>query len=77
MTEEGADRWSVYLPRGTWVDPWTKETLEGPDVVERPAPLDRIPVYAAAARAAELVPLFDGLDATASGEAEPELLEVR
>jgi alpha-glucosidase (family GH31 glycosyl hydrolase) len=76
VTAEGARTWTVYVSPGEWVDPWTKERLEGPRLVGRPAPLERIPVYVSAARAPELAPLFDDLGATADDAAERRLLEV-
>jgi alpha-glucosidase (family GH31 glycosyl hydrolase) len=61
VTEPGATRQRVFLPAGDWVDPWTGEELSGGDVVERDAPLDRIPVFVDAARAGDLVECFQGL----------------
>lgn len=58
VTVEGARSWRLYLPDGEWVDPWVGETLYGPDVVERDAPIDEIPVFVSAARASAMVPLF-------------------
>ena len=62
VTRAGIERWPVYLPPGQWVDPWGGETIVGPAVVERDAPIDEIPVYLAARRAALLEPLFADLD---------------
>jgi alpha-glucosidase (family GH31 glycosyl hydrolase) len=62
VTAAGVTRRRAYLPAGAWVDPWTGEELAGGQVVERDAPLDRIPVFVQAARAAELAPAFAGLD---------------
>ncbi len=45
VTEPGATRWPVYLPPGEWVDLWTGESLAGGSLVERPVPMDLIPVY--------------------------------
>ncbi|HEY2516033.1 MAG TPA: glycoside hydrolase family 31 protein [Polyangiaceae bacterium] len=36
----------VYLPRGTWVDWYTGERLEGGQFITANAPLDRIPLFA-------------------------------
>ena len=57
VCEEGATTWATYLPEGEWVDPWTGEQLSGGALVERSAPLDRIPLFITAARAEELSPL--------------------
>ncbi|HEU4850403.1 MAG TPA: family 31 glucosidase, partial [Terrimesophilobacter sp.] len=45
VTEPGATEWSTYLPEGEWVDAWTGEAFDGGRVVERPVPIDVIPVY--------------------------------
>jgi alpha-glucosidase (family GH31 glycosyl hydrolase) len=45
VTAEGAQTWSTYLPHGRWVDVWTGEEIAGGTVVERPVPLEIIPVY--------------------------------
>jgi alpha-glucosidase (family GH31 glycosyl hydrolase) len=58
VTESGAARSSVYLPRGEWVDVWRGDALTGPAVVERAAPLEEIPVFVRGEWAAELAPLF-------------------
>lgn len=49
VTEPGAITWSTYLPTGEWVDAWTGEAHDGGRVVERPVPIDVIPVYVRAA----------------------------
>lgn len=76
VTEPGATRWRVYLPGGTWVDPWTGETHAGAGIVEVEAPLDRIPVFVTAARAGELAPLFAGLEPGAGGPGAADSAEV-
>jgi alpha-glucosidase (family GH31 glycosyl hydrolase) len=58
VTEPGVESSRIYLPRGEWIDAWTGETHLGPVVVQRPAPLEEIPVYVRPGRAAELLPLF-------------------
>lgn len=58
VTEPGADRWRVYLPRGEWVDAWCGDALDGGGTIERDVPLDVIPVYLRAAAADALQPLF-------------------
>jgi alpha-glucosidase (family GH31 glycosyl hydrolase) len=57
VCEEGATAWRTYLPGGEWVDAWSGERLQGRTVVERPVPLDEIPLFITAARAEELLPL--------------------
>jgi alpha-glucosidase (family GH31 glycosyl hydrolase) len=65
VTAPGVERVRVLLPAGDWVDPWSGEQLAGGGVVERDAPLDRIPVFVDSARADELVERFHGLDEAA------------
>jgi alpha-glucosidase (family GH31 glycosyl hydrolase) len=48
VTEPGATSWNIYLPRGSWIDAWTGEQHAGPLELERPTPIDEIPVYIAA-----------------------------
>lgn len=45
VTEPGATSWRVWLPAGEWSDFFTGERHHGPAVVNRPVPLDEIPVY--------------------------------
>ena len=45
VLKEGARTRSLYLPKGSWVDYWTGDVLEGGRQVEVPAPLDRIPIF--------------------------------
>lgn len=58
VCEEGAASWRSYLPAGDWVDVWDGEHHSGGCIVESDAPLERIPVFCAGARADELIPLF-------------------
>jgi alpha-glucosidase (family GH31 glycosyl hydrolase) len=75
VTAPGVTTQRVFLPPGAWVDAWTGERFLGPDVIERDAPLDRIPAFITAARAETLLPCFADLD---DGEIAhpPERLEV-
>ena len=45
VTEPGATIWRVYLPAGEWADYFTGQRHTGPVEVDRPVPLDEIPVY--------------------------------
>ena len=46
ILEAGARSREVYLPAGSqWHDAWTGEALPGGQVHERPAPLERIPLF--------------------------------
>jgi alpha-glucosidase (family GH31 glycosyl hydrolase) len=76
VLEPGAEEQDVYLPRGEWVDPWSGERINGPTVVTRPAPIDRIPLYVSASSAAALVPLFADEDEGRAPRADRESMEV-
>jgi Glycosyl hydrolases family 31 len=45
VLEEGAARRRVYLPRGEWLDYWTREPVSGGRELSVPAPPERIPVW--------------------------------
>jgi hypothetical protein len=45
VVEEGATRRRVYLPRGEWLDYWTREPVSGGRELNVPAPPERIPVW--------------------------------
>jgi alpha-D-xyloside xylohydrolase len=53
---EGARTRSLYLPKGSWVDYWTGEIVEGGRHVEVSAPLEHIPILV---RAGSVIPLID------------------
>jgi alpha-glucosidase (family GH31 glycosyl hydrolase) len=62
VCREGAPSWQTYLPDGDWVDAWTGDRLDGNRIVERPAPINEIPLYITATRAGELLPLVRPLE---------------
>ena len=45
VTEEGATAVRAYLPTGDWVDAFTGEAVAGGAIVERPTPIDELPVW--------------------------------
>ena len=45
VTTPGATSTTAYLPAGHWVDAFTGERVDGGVVVERPTPLDELPVW--------------------------------
>jgi alpha-D-xyloside xylohydrolase len=54
VAHKGATSRELYLPAAKWYDFWTGHAMEGPAVVDAPAPLDRIPVYV---RAGSILPM--------------------
>ncbi len=61
----------VYLPKGDWIDYWTKETLQGGEYILRDAPLDVCPIYI---RAGSIIPNYPPLNYI--GEKEITQLEL-
>ncbi|MEW6577849.1 MAG: TIM-barrel domain-containing protein [Chloroflexota bacterium] len=51
VVEAGVTTRPVYLPEGEWIDLWTRERFAGKQIVQMPAPLDRIPVLVRAGAA--------------------------
>lgn len=45
VVEQGATKRMVYLPKGTWVDYWTKERISGGQYIIADAPIDVLPMY--------------------------------
>jgi alpha-glucosidase (family GH31 glycosyl hydrolase) len=62
VTEPGATKRRIYVPPGAWIDPWTHETLHGPAVVERNAPIEQIPVLVHSSAATALLECFASLE---------------
>lgn len=50
----GATSRRLYLPRGTWYDFWTRESVEGGRFVERPVDLETMPLFV---RAGAILPM--------------------
>ena len=45
ILEQGKKYRALYLPKGQWIDYWTKEVVEGEQVILKNAPLDTCPIY--------------------------------
>jgi len=45
VTEQGAQTWRVYLPKGNWYNFWTNERVSGQKWIETDAPLERLPLF--------------------------------
>ena len=59
VVEAGVTVWPIYLPEGDWIDLWTREHFAGEQIVQVPAPLERIPVFV---RAGAAIPVCWGPD---------------
>ena len=44
VIEAGATSRKITLPAGQWHDFWSDDSWQGPDIIEYPAPLDRLPL---------------------------------
>lgn len=45
VLEQGKKYRALYLPEGQWIDYWTKEVVQGEQIILRNAPLDTCPIY--------------------------------
>jgi len=73
VTEPGATSRELYLPKARWYDFWTGHAIEGPETIDAPAPLDRIPLYV---RAGGIVPMGPDEEYTTEKPADPTELRV-
>jgi alpha-D-xyloside xylohydrolase len=64
---------AVYLPAGRWYDFWTGNPIEGPTVVETPAPLEQMPLHV---RAGSVLPLGPAKQHVNDGSEDPVTLLV-
>jgi 1,3-alpha-isomaltosidase len=58
VLEPQVTSWPVYLPAGEWVDAFSGEQLSGGRTIERPTPLDELPVFVRAEAWASLQKVF-------------------
>jgi alpha-glucosidase/alpha-D-xyloside xylohydrolase len=54
VVEKGATSRTLYLPRGSWRDFWTREKVDGGREISRPVDLGTLPLYV---RAGALIPM--------------------
>jgi alpha-D-xyloside xylohydrolase len=64
---------NFYLPPGGWYDYWSRERIEGPQLIQTKVPLDRIPVYG---RAGYLLPLGPAVQHTRDLKSELDLEQI-
>ncbi len=69
VLEPGRTSWPVYLPEGEWIDAFTGEARAGGQLVERPTPLDELPVYVRAEAWQWLESVFTKAETERAGEA--------
>jgi alpha-D-xyloside xylohydrolase len=73
VTEQGAVRRHLYLPKGAWVDFWTGKTLDGGRAIDAEAPLNRLPLCV---RAGSIIPMGPDVEYAAEKAADPIELRV-
>ncbi len=73
VLQEGAVSRSVYLPAGEWYDFWTNECLDGGQIVEVTAPLERLPLFV---KAGAVIPLWPEMNHTGEKPVETLLLRL-
>lgn len=70
---QGAISRSVYLPKATWYDFWTGETVEGGKRIDAGAPLDKLPLFV---RAGSIVPMGPVMEWSTEKPADPIELRI-
>jgi alpha-D-xyloside xylohydrolase len=73
VTEPGATKRHLYLPKGTWRDFWSGTAAEGGAAIDAVAPLERIPIYV---RAGSIIPMGPEVMYAAEKPADPIELRV-
>jgi alpha-D-xyloside xylohydrolase len=73
VTTEGATSRTVYLPKATWYDFWTGETVQGGKRVQADAPLEKLPLFV---RAGSIVPMGPKMEWTTEKPADPIELRI-
>jgi alpha-D-xyloside xylohydrolase len=73
VTEPGATKRHMYLPRGAWRDFWSGAAVDGGAAVDAVAPLERIPIYV---RAGSIIPMGPEVMYAAEKPADPIELRV-
>ena len=73
VTEPGATKRHLYLPRGAWHDFWTGLAVDGGAAIDTATPLERIPIYV---RAGSIIPMGPELMYAVEKPADPIELRV-
>ncbi len=72
VTEPGASKRHIYLPKARWYDFWTGVPVEGGRAIDTPAPIERLPLFV---RAGSILPLGPDVEYASEKAADP--LELR
>jgi alpha-D-xyloside xylohydrolase len=73
VTEPAASTRRLYLPKARWYDFWSGTSGDGGQVIDGPAPLERMPLYI---RAGSIVPMGPDLEWSTQKPADPIELRV-
>ena len=73
VTEPGATKRHMYLPRGTWRDFWTGREFDGGEAIDAPTSLFRMPLFV---RAGSIIPMGPELLFAAEKPADPIELRI-
>ncbi len=73
VTEPGATKRHLYLPKGGWYDFWNDSHLGGGKAIDADAPLDRIPLYV---RSGSIIPMGPEVEYASQKPADPIELRV-
>jgi alpha-glucosidase/alpha-D-xyloside xylohydrolase len=73
VVQPGATTRRLYLPRGTWIDFWTNEPVDGGREIDRPVDLATMPLYVRAGAVLPIGPVRQYVDQPA---AEPTSLVI-
>ncbi|WP_026658512.1 glycoside hydrolase family 31 protein [Butyrivibrio sp. AC2005] len=58
VVDQGVTKRMVYLPKGTWVDYWTKERYQGESYIIADAPIDTLPMYI---KENSIIPMYENV----------------
>jgi alpha-D-xyloside xylohydrolase len=72
VTEPGATKRHLYLPKAKWYDFWTGAAQDGGVAIDSTAPLDKLPLYV---RAGSILPIGPEVQYAAEKPADP--MEIR
>jgi alpha-D-xyloside xylohydrolase len=73
VTEPGASKRHLYLPKGKWLDFWTGRALEGGVAIDAAAPLEQMPIYILAG---SIIPMGPELQYSTEKPADPIELRI-
>ena len=72
VTEPGATKRHLYLPKAKWYDFWTGATQNGGEAIDSPAPLEKLPLFV---RAGSILPMGPEVQYATEKAADP--IEIR